>query len=102
MPMSPPSDASNDAQREFAERLTAYLDDRMTPAEARDFLAWLERHPDAWKEAEESRRVWALLSAYRDEPVPEGFAERVLARTAADSAPAATPPAQRTPALRFL
>ena len=66
------------------ERLTAYLDDRMAAAEAREFLAWLEGHPDAWKEAEAVRRVWTLLGAYRDEPVPEGFAERVLAKAGAE------------------
>ncbi len=64
------------------ERLNAYLDDRMSPEEAREFLAWLEGHPDAWKEAEAVRRVWTLLGAYRDEPVPEGFADRVLAKAA--------------------
>jgi anti-sigma factor RsiW len=77
-----PSEQEKSSQA-FRERLTAYLDDRMPPAEAREFLAWLERHPAAWKEAEESRRVWAILSAYRDEAVPDGFAERVLARVGA-------------------
>jgi len=81
------------------ERLTAYLDDRMSPAEAREFLAWLEGHPEAWKEAEAVRRVWALLGAYRDEPVPEGFADRVLVKATAE---AGGPSAHARPALRWL
>src|SRR5262245_33383173 len=76
---------------DFRERLTAYLDDRMSADEAREFLAWLEAHPAAWKEAEEARRVWAILPAYRDEPVPEGFADRVLARLGAADARVAVP-----------
>lgn len=85
------------------ERLTAYLDDRMSPAEAREFLAWLESHPEAWKEAEAVRRVWSLLGAYRDEPVPEGFADRVLARAAAEGGAASgVEPVAGRPALRLL
>jgi anti-sigma factor RsiW len=90
----------------FRERLSAYLDGEMEPAEAGRFLAWLEAHPAALKDAEEARRVWALLSTYVDEPVPEGFAERVFAKvgiassTRADSLPGAV--AGRSPALRLL
>lgn len=88
------------------ERLNAYLDDRMSPAEAREFLAWLESHPEAWKEAEAVRRVWALLGAYRDEPVPEGFADRVLAKASAeagaDRAAGGVEPVASRPALRLL
>jgi anti-sigma factor RsiW len=73
----------DDPDRRDEERLAAYLDDAMSPEEAREFLAWLESHPDALREAEEHRRVWSLLGTYRDEPVPEGFAERVIARTGA-------------------
>jgi len=64
----------------FRERLSAYLDGEMAPEEARLFLALLEANPAALKDAEEARRVWALLSTYADEPVPEGFAERVFAK----------------------
>jgi anti-sigma factor RsiW len=77
-----PDPGGPDAER----RLSAYLDDQMSPAEARDFLAWLEAHPDALRAAEEHRRVWSLLGAYRDEAVPEGFAERVLARVGVPAA----------------
>jgi anti-sigma factor RsiW len=70
----------------FRERLTAYLDGELSPAESREVLAWLERNPRALKELEEHRRVWALLGKYGDEPVPAGFAERVLA--GAGAAPA--------------
>lgn len=70
----------------FRERLTEYLDDRLSAEDAQAFLAWLERHPDLWKEAESARRAWALLGHYRDEPVPEGFSDRVLARVAAGRA----------------
>jgi anti-sigma factor RsiW len=81
----------------FRERLTAYLDDRMAPDEARAFLASLEAHPAAWKEAESSRRVWSLLAAYRDEPVPEGFAERVLGACTGMARVGVEPVAERTP-----
>ena len=60
------------------ERLTAYLDGELSPAESREVLAWLEKNPQALKELEEHRRVWALLGKYPDEPVPAGFTERVL------------------------
>jgi anti-sigma factor RsiW len=70
---------------ELRERLTAYLDGELDAASARRFLAELEAHPAAWKAAEEYRRVWALLSAYADEEVPEGFAERVLAAARGDA-----------------
>jgi anti-sigma factor RsiW len=81
----------------WREHLSAYLDGEMTPVEARRFLGWLEAHPEALKDAEESRRVWALLSTYADEPVPEGFAEGVL-RAATGSAAAAS----SGPSLRLL
>ena len=68
--------------RNWRERLSSYLDGEMSPEDGRRFLAWLEARPSALKDAEEARHVWALLSAYADEPVPEGFAERVLAKTA--------------------
>lgn len=89
----------------FRERLTEYLDDRLSAEDAQAFLAWLERHPDLWKEAEAARRADALLRHYRDEPVPEGFADRVLARaraTAAAGGPVAGASAPRRPALRVL
>lgn len=35
----------------------------------------LDAHPNP----PEDEHVWALLRAYRDEPVPDGFADRVLA-----------------------
>lgn len=62
----------------WKERLTSYLDDQMSPEEAREFFSWLKAHPAVMKEAEEARRVWALLGHYPDEPVPEGFSDRVL------------------------
>ena len=77
------------------ERLSAWLDGEATPEEAREVLSWLESDPAAAREVEELRRVWDLLGRYRDEPVPEGFADSVLARTsgaasAVTSAAAAT------------
>ncbi len=65
------------------ERLSAYLDDELSPEEAREVLAWIESDPAALRDAEELRRVWDLLKHYRDEEVPEGFSEGVLARIAA-------------------
>jgi len=101
--MKPDPDALDPA---FSARLTAYLDGELSPVEARAFLDWLEVHPEALKCAEESRRVWALLSAYADEPVPEGFAERVLAKTTgvARAASGASPDAvaERAPTWRVL
>ena len=70
----------------WRERLTAYLDGELSPAEASEVLAWLETHPAALRGLEEDRRVWACLSAYRDEPVPAGFADRVLRTTVASGA----------------
>lgn len=35
---------------------------------------------------EETRRVWAALGAYADEPVPPGFADRVMARVRPEAA----------------
>ncbi len=45
-------------------------------------------------DSEEARRIWAALGAYADEPVPEGFADRVMARV--------RPEADGRPALRVL
>src|SRR5262245_14348461 len=104
MEMSP-SDV-RERRSDFKEELAAYLDDRMSADEAREFIAWLEAHPAAWKEAEEARRVWAILAAYRDEPVPEGFAERVLARVTENRAGrepiAAAAPSDDKPVLSLL
>lgn len=93
------------------ERLSAYLDDELSPEEAREVLAWLEGDPAALKDAEELRRVWDLLAHYRDEDVPEGFADRVLARVGSSGRlPAANSEERRslwavlrggTPRLRF-
>ena len=81
----------------WRENLSAYLDGELSPVDARRFLGWLEAHPAALKDAEESRRVWALLAAYADEPVPEGFAESVIR-----SATGAGSVGERAPALRVL
>ena len=67
----------------WRERLTAYLDGELSPAEAREVQAWLEAHPAALRALEEDRRVWSLLAAYRDEGVPAGFSDRVLSNTGA-------------------
>ena len=99
-----PSDAIPDDVRSpddgaLRERLTAYLDGELSPAESREVLLWLEAHPAALRELEEHRRVWALLGKYPDEPVPAGFSERVLER--AGAAPAASRPAGKA-SLRVL
>ena len=85
--------------RNWREQLSSYLDGEMSPTDARRFLNWLESNPAALKDAEESRRVWALLSSYADEPVPEGFAERVLATTTGTLPDAV---AERAPSWRVL
>jgi anti-sigma factor RsiW len=93
-PFSPQSGAFDPAR--WREHLSAYLDGELPAGDARRFLGWLESNPAAWKDAEEARRVWALLSAYADEPVPEGFAERVMtAATGGDSAGRSTGPQLR-------
>jgi anti-sigma factor RsiW len=85
----------------FRERLTAYLDGELSPEESRKVLVWLEKNPKALKELEEHRRVWALLGKYRDEPVPVGFAERVL--STAGAAPASSSSGSASaPGLRVL
>lgn len=88
----------------FRERLSAYLDGEMAPDEARRFLALLEANPAALKDAEEARRVWALLSTYADEPVPEGFAERVFEKAGIEPTVAvgAREDATSAPSLRLL
>ena len=75
----------------WRERLTAYLDGELSPADSREVLAWLKTHPAALRELEEDRRVWALLAAYRDEAVPAGFSDRVLAKAGAAPGAAARP-----------
>jgi anti-sigma factor RsiW len=67
------------------EQISAYLDGELSPEESREVLAWLQAHPESLKAVEETRRVWDLLGAYGDEPVPEGFAERVLAAVREES-----------------
>jgi hypothetical protein len=61
------------------ERVGAYLDGELSPAEAREVLRRLAADPAALRNVEELRGVSSLLGLYADEPVPEGFAERVLA-----------------------
>jgi anti-sigma factor RsiW len=63
---------------------TAYLDGELSDAEARVVAAWLAVHPEARAEVDALRRVWDLLGAYGDEPVPEGFTRRVLSATAGE------------------
>lgn len=71
-----PRDEFDEARR---LQVNAYLDGELPPEEARDVLRWLEAHPKALRAAEEARRVESLLGLYADEPVPEAFAEKVLA-----------------------
>ena len=85
------SDSPLPDEAAWRERLTAYLDGELSPEESREVLAWLTEHPAALRELEKDRRVWALLAAYRDEPVPAGFSDRVLAK--AGVAPGGTTPA---------
>ena len=96
-----PDDAGFPNDGAFRERLTAYLDGELSPEESREVLAWLEAHPAALRELEEHRRVWALLGTYRDEPVPAGFSDRVLAGAGA-SPSAAKSTAAGKPSLRVL
>lgn len=79
----PPLDPDALGASERHELLTAYLDGRLSADEARDVTAWLERHPEALREVEHQRRLWDLLGRYGEEPVPAGFAERVLAASGA-------------------
>lgn len=64
---------------ERRELISAYLDDELPAHEARQITLWLDENPGALKEVEHIRRTWDLLDHYEDEPVPEGFAQRVLA-----------------------
>lgn len=77
--------ASLDAERR-AELICAYLDDELSPEAARHVTAWLDRNPEALREVEHLRRVWDVMELYEDEPVPEGFAGRVLQRVGLGSA----------------
>jgi anti-sigma factor RsiW len=74
-----PTDRFDSLDPVSKERIVAYLDDALSPDEARDVLARLEADPALLRDVEELRRAWSLLSLYADEPVPEGFADRVLA-----------------------
>lgn len=78
--------------RERIETLSAYLDGELPAEQARDVTAWLERHPEALREVEHQRRLWDLLGRYADEPVPSGFAERVLDAVGAATRSAHAPP----------
>jgi anti-sigma factor RsiW len=66
---------------ERRETLQAYLDGELPDDDARRVAAWLAVHPEARAQLEPLRRLHDLLGAYGDEPVPEGFSERVLAST---------------------
>src|SRR5262245_20348230 len=95
-PMSPDPMSTDPFDRidpKMRERVSAWLDGEATPDEAREVLAWLEADPAAAREVEELRRVWDLLGRYRDEPVPEGFAEAVLSRTSGAASSAVSAPA---------
>jgi anti-sigma factor RsiW len=70
---------------ERRQALIAYADGTLSPEEARRVAAWLATHPEAAAEVEAHRRVADLLPAYGDEPVPPGFAERVIARAKAEA-----------------
>lgn len=71
-----PDDLERDERREL---ISAYLDDELPAHEARQITQWLDENPGALKEVEHIRRTWDLLDHYEDEPVPEGFAQRVFA-----------------------
>ena len=88
--------------RERLETLSAYLDGELSDEAARDVTAWLERHPEALREVEHQRRLWSLLGRYPDEPVPEGFAQRVLATVRPAGASDVPVPAASTPHVRLL
>lgn len=70
-------------ERRRAELISAYLDDELTPEQAREVTLWLDDHPDALREVEHHRRVWDMLEHYPDEPVPEDFATRVTRQVGA-------------------
>jgi anti-sigma-K factor RskA len=93
-PLGGPSPAPLDGlpPRERLEALSAYLDGELPADEAREVTAWLERHPEALREVEHQRRLWDLLGRYPDEPVPSGFAARVLDSVGASSGASAAAP----------
>lgn len=70
------------------ELLCAYLDGELSDERAREVTTWLEGQPEALAEAERQRRLWDLLGRYADEPVPAGFAARVLGEVGAAGRPA--------------
>ncbi|MDJ0975396.1 MAG: hypothetical protein QNJ98_13105 [Planctomycetota bacterium] len=63
---------------ERRELISAYLDGELPAHEARQITHWLDENPGALKEVEHIRRTWDLLEHYEDEPVPDGFAQRVV------------------------
>jgi anti-sigma factor RsiW len=68
------------------ERLVAFLDGELPAAEAREVAARIASDPSLAREVEEHRAVWKALAAYRDEPVPAGFADRAVAAALAEDA----------------
>ena len=86
--------------RERLELLSAYLDGELPAETAREVTAWLERRPDALREVEHQRRLWALLGRYADEPVPAGFARRVLDTVGSEAGPVVATSPAGTPRLR--
>jgi anti-sigma factor RsiW len=68
---------------ERREALQAYLDGELSADDARRVASWLAVRPEARVGVEALRRLNDLLGAYEDEPVPEGFAERVMAAVGA-------------------
>ncbi len=60
------------------ELLVAYLDGELAAEPALAVSRWLDDNPGALREVEHLRHVWDLLEHYEDEPIPEGFAERVF------------------------
>lgn len=91
-----PLDLARLSPAERGELLCAYLDGELSDERAREVTTWLEGRPEALAEAERQRRLWDLLGRYADEPVPEGFAARVLHEVGASGRPAlrAQPPSR--------
>lgn len=60
-----------------AERMTAYLDAELGPAEAQEFEQFLDESPEARAELEDLRKVMRLVGGLAAVEAPPDFAEKV-------------------------
>ena len=92
-----------DTCQEFAALLDLYVDGALPPAEAERVQAHLETCDVCRSYVDDIQAIRAAFPRIEDTPVPEGFADGVMAAIRAGTAPQKKRPAARWPrALPFL